>query len=464
LLKSKAITAISCAAALEARMAFAILRTEKLKSMGEVGGSLSHNYRTRPTPNANTEIKNWHSISTASGAMEAIKNRLPEKNRKNAVLCVEHLITASPEWDAWGTQKETDFFNESLKWLRSLYGSENVVAASVHHDETTPHLVAYVVPVDTTGRLNARRWLGGRENLSAMQTSFAKQVKNLGLERGLEGSKARHTTVKEFYAEIQKPILQKEIKPIHIKKFDSELPEKKIFESSESYAQKVVDVVFDDARMQAEQARKFYLDEIAAIHDHYQRALRLEQIKTESEKVARRRAEDAATKLSKEVIGLRKDFDEKVADIKREEDRLEKLYGTYFEFKYLYPEDACQLEEKMKVKIYNHPKKVIEREARQDYEQHLSERQQQIEQKRQEREYQKQIERDQERKQQLSERQQQIEQKRQEREHQKQIERDQECKQQLELGRGVQNLKPEIKSQPEKVPAQRIEEDFNLGM
>ena len=34
-------------------MAFAILRAEKLKTMGEYWGSLAHNYRTIDTPNAN---------------------------------------------------------------------------------------------------------------------------------------------------------------------------------------------------------------------------------------------------------------------------------------------------------------------------------------------------------------------------------------------------------------------------
>ena len=34
-------------------MAFAILRAEKLKTMGNIGGSLAHNYRTIDTPNAN---------------------------------------------------------------------------------------------------------------------------------------------------------------------------------------------------------------------------------------------------------------------------------------------------------------------------------------------------------------------------------------------------------------------------
>lgn len=436
-------------------MSFAILRTAKLKSFGEIGGSLSHNYRDRPTPNANEEmaLANWHYLDTSSEAMEAIKSRLPEKYRKNAVLCVEHLITASPQWSGWGTQKETDFFNRSLDWLKSLYGSENLVAASVHRDETTPHLVAYVVPVDdTTGGLNARRWLGGRDLLSQMQTSFANQVKDFGLERGLEGSKARHTTVKQFYAEIQKPIPKKEIKPINIKRFDGDLPEKKMFESAESYAQKVVDVVFDDARMQVEQATKSYLDEIAATHAHYQKALHLEQLKTKSEKVARRRAEDAATKLSEEVVGLKKDLDEKVTGIKREEDRLEKLYGTYFEFKYLYPQEACQLEEKMKVEIYNHPKKIMEREAHQDYEQYLRERQEQIDQKKQKAKKEKEL------KQKL------------ELEHKKQQE-EQEKQQRLasEAQPEKVELRPQPQPEPEKIEQKKpqllgLEEDCGPGM
>ena len=45
--------------------------------------------------------------------------------------------------------------------------------------------------------------------MSAMQGDFADQVKDLGLQRGLEGSKARHTTVKEFYAELQNQFQRK---------------------------------------------------------------------------------------------------------------------------------------------------------------------------------------------------------------------------------------------------------------
>ena len=80
--------------------------------------------------------------------MDAIQLRLPEKRRSDAVLCIEHLITASPTWSGWGTEKEHEFFENSKKWLEKQYGSKNVVAVSIHRDETTPHLIAYVVPLD----------------------------------------------------------------------------------------------------------------------------------------------------------------------------------------------------------------------------------------------------------------------------------------------------------------------------
>lgn len=63
-----------------------------------------------------------------------------------------------------------------------------------------------MTPIDEKGGLNAKKWLGGRAKLSQTQTEFANEVKYLGLERGLENSKARHKTIKQFYAEIEKPI------------------------------------------------------------------------------------------------------------------------------------------------------------------------------------------------------------------------------------------------------------------
>ena len=81
-------------------MKYAILRTQKLKATGAVWRSLKHAFREQPTPNADPDkaAKNEHvGATSAAEAMEKVRARLPEKRRKDAVLAIEYLITASPE-------------------------------------------------------------------------------------------------------------------------------------------------------------------------------------------------------------------------------------------------------------------------------------------------------------------------------------------------------------------------------
>ena len=219
-------------------MSFAILRTAKLKSFGEIGGSLSHNYRDRPTPNANSQLtqNNENSLSSAELVMSAIKDKLPEKRRKDAVLCVEYLITASPDWVSWHKSDEQKYFDDAKKWLENKHGKDNVIATTIHRDESTPHMIAYVVPL-VEGKLNAKHFLGGREKLSKMQTDFADNVgKSVGLVRGLEGSKAEHQTIKQYYANVNTAV---KVSPDVV----LDLPEKRLLESKESYENRVFEVL-----------------------------------------------------------------------------------------------------------------------------------------------------------------------------------------------------------------------------
>lgn len=219
-------------------MSFAILRTAKLKSFGEIGGSLSHNYRDRPTLNANPQQtpNNEHSLKNAELVMSAIKDKLPEKRRKDAVLCVEYLITASPDWVGWNKSDEQKYFDDAKKWLEDKHGRDNVIATTIHRDESTPHMIAYVVPL-VDGKLNAKKFLGGRQKLSDMQTDFAKSVgEPLGLVRGLEGSKAEHQTIKQYYSNINTAV---KISPDIV----LDVPEKRLLESQENYENRVFEVL-----------------------------------------------------------------------------------------------------------------------------------------------------------------------------------------------------------------------------
>ena len=234
-------------------MNYAILRTAKLKTMGNIGGSLAHNYRTIETPNADPNLtpKNHHSVATPEAVKQAIKDRLPEKRRSDAVLCIEYLITASPEWEGWGSSKEVEFFERASLWLMDKHGAENIAGMSIHRDISTPHLVAYVVPIDQRGKLNCKDFLGGRVKLNQMQTDFANTVANLGLTRGKEGSKAKHTSIKEYYHDIN-----------YARDFSIETvsPKPEMFESKARYGEKVTAAVIEQIEPTVKAANSILMD------------------------------------------------------------------------------------------------------------------------------------------------------------------------------------------------------------
>ena len=234
-------------------MNYAILRTAKLKTMGNIGSSLAHSYRTIETPNADPNLtpKNYHTVATPEAVKQIIKDRLPEKRRADAVLCIEYLITASPEWEGWGTSKETDFFKRSTQWLIDQHGKENIAGMSVHRDISTPQLVAYVVPIDQRGKLNCKDFLGGRVKLNQMQTDFAKTVADLGLTRGKEGSKAKHTSIKEYYYDIN-----------HARDLTIETvsPKPEMFESKARYGEKVTIAVIEQIEPTVKAANSILMD------------------------------------------------------------------------------------------------------------------------------------------------------------------------------------------------------------
>jgi hypothetical protein len=119
-------------------------------------------------------------------------------------------MTASPEWFAQATpEQEKAFFQRSLQWLADKYGADRIVTASIHLDEATPHLSAFVVPLTQDKRLSAKEFIGSREKMRADQTTYAACVADLGLERGIEGSKATHQTIQQHYAAIQRGVQPK---------------------------------------------------------------------------------------------------------------------------------------------------------------------------------------------------------------------------------------------------------------
>lgn len=198
-------------------MSYAILRAKKLKTMGSIAGSGKHTYREQETPNADPErlkLNKHRGPQNTAQLLSEFRAAMPEKVRKNAVLGIEYLVTASPEKFEDPDFNYKQYFDDAVDWLRERHGKDNVLAGSLHEDEKTPHIVVYVIPKDDQGKLNCRKFLGGKAKLSAMQTDFAKKVgEKHGLRRGIKGSKAKHKTIKQFYAELNRAALKSAEKP-----------------------------------------------------------------------------------------------------------------------------------------------------------------------------------------------------------------------------------------------------------
>lgn len=241
----------------------AILRVTKHSEYGSISSMLKHVERKMEVLNAdpskshkNVELLrtslfddltkddakgNRKYVNSRGNGLKAIKgavNSLKEKGvivQKNSVKVIDHLMTASPEFFKKASQKEKqEFLRSCYRFLADTYGDSHIVSMHLHQDERTPHIHAFVIPC-TTGklksgrevvRLSAKHYLGGREKMREMQTNFHSYVKHLGLERGNENSKAKHTTIKKYYSEInnieklqeQKQVLEQELKLLEKKK------------------------------------------------------------------------------------------------------------------------------------------------------------------------------------------------------------------------------------------------------
>lgn len=196
---------------LGASRSFAILRCAKIKTLGNMGASLQHTFRERDTPNADTRRTPDNTVLVGGDNSRAVldtwKERAPEKIRSNAVHGLEYFVGGSPEaLKAMSRQEQDAYFRDALDWLKARHGAENILSAVIHRDETTPHMTVMTIPLDERGKLNARAIVGSREKLSTMQTDFAERVGKVhGLERGLQGSPARHERVQRAYAHLSDP-------------------------------------------------------------------------------------------------------------------------------------------------------------------------------------------------------------------------------------------------------------------
>ncbi len=195
----------------------------------------AHIARTKMPPNAIPELTylNEELVEYPEGVhdrTQAIQYRLgtaglTRKIGTNQVRVIRVMLTGTQE-DMLRLVQEgrlKAWCADNLAWLRKTFGVDNVVSAVLHMDEATPHIHAVVVPIVTgerrkvlkeqTDEPNKRKYrtksaarprlcaddVMSRVKLKEYQDTYAAAMAKYGLQRGIDGSKARHVTTQEFY-------------------------------------------------------------------------------------------------------------------------------------------------------------------------------------------------------------------------------------------------------------------------
>lgn len=155
----------------------------------------------------------------------------------NQVKAIRILLTGSnkdmKQMEAEG--RIEDWCNDSLKWIRETYGEQNLVSAVLHMDEKTSHIHATVIPIVTGERRKAGQEeqngkkkyrkknpqdvrlcaddVMARHRLKHYQDTYAQAMNKYGLQRGVDGSLAKHISTMQYYKQLveQQDSLQENI-------------------------------------------------------------------------------------------------------------------------------------------------------------------------------------------------------------------------------------------------------------
>lgn len=193
-------------------MGFAVVHMMKI-GKGGVRGIQSHNQREKE-PHTNPDIDktrtkdNYDLLGSRLNYHREINDRIRQLAantktvRKDAVVLCNFIVTSDEQtMKAMSPEKQRAFFEDAVNFFADRYGMDRLVNATVHMDETTPHMHIGLVPVTEDGRLSAKS-IFTKTELKSLQTDFAKEVGNrYGLERGVEGSERAHLSEQQFKAQ-----------------------------------------------------------------------------------------------------------------------------------------------------------------------------------------------------------------------------------------------------------------------
>ncbi len=251
-------------------MSYGIVHMQKIKR-GALSGIQSHNnreHKSKTNPDIDYEKTKdndylLHQDNYYKFIKDTVENLASKTKtiRKDAVLMCNFVITSDHEKIMSMSENERkDFFQDSFNFFSDRYGYENIVYATVHNDEYTPHLHLGVIPIKDE-KLSAKN-LFTRTELRNLQTDFHKQVgSRYGMERGVEGSEKKHLTELELKIQTK----TEKLKELDEKISQSKNSLKKLADTRKTLLNDLEDINITQAEINALEARKTPLGAIKGI-------------------------------------------------------------------------------------------------------------------------------------------------------------------------------------------------------
>lgn len=339
-------------------MGYCFVTAEKIKSLGTLTSKYMHNYRKVTVENADPNLDHLNEELVALpldkfGKQTTYKDFFKEriesldyyknhKIRHDQVYAMEVVSTFSREEDidieAWK--------KKNVEWLQKTFnqagdGRNNIASVVFHADEPgNVHCHAIVIPIDPRGRLNAKHYTGGYKIMREMQNSYAEDMKEFGLERGLEGGQAKHKDIRKYYADLNRAL---------------EIPEVMPFETAEEFrarCQEELETMNAAAKRKRDQEYAEHKRRMAIERTEQRKAISGEleaakyKVQKESQSVIK--ALDSAKKkeesLKKWVNSLEKHAGRPVKEVIEKAEKYEKIENRIIQLRLQNPVKAVEIE------------------------------------------------------------------------------------------------------------------------
>jgi|UniRef100_UPI0040299B87 predicted nucleic acid-binding Zn-ribbon protein len=214
-------------------MGYAVLHMEK--TSGTDSAMSAHIERTIRPKNADESRThlNRELIKFPDGVenrTQAIQHRLDtagltRKIGNNQVRAIRILLTGTHD-DMERITNEgrlDEWCNDNMKYLADTFGKKNIVSAVLHMDEQTPHIHATLVPIVKGERKRKKKEeqvkkryrkkptdtirlcaddIMTRLKLKSYQDTYAIAMAKYELRRGIDGSKAKHISIRQYYRDL----------------------------------------------------------------------------------------------------------------------------------------------------------------------------------------------------------------------------------------------------------------------